>query len=56
VVHDVVDEASEGGLASLWLAAAKDDGAMDVPGRQVLDGSTALILMFDADGLMWAGR
>lgn len=29
---------------------------MDVPGRQVLDGSTALILMFDTDGLMWAGR
>ena len=27
---------------------------MDVPGRQVLDGATTLILMFDADGLMWA--
>jgi hypothetical protein len=56
VVHDIIDEASEGSIDGGLLAAAKDDGAMDVPGRQVLDGSTALILMFDADGLMWAGR
>src|SRR4051812_18980446 len=29
---------------------------MDVPGRQVLNGSTALVLVFDAHGLMRTGR
>jgi len=54
--HNLVDQPPVGGFAGFLLAAAKDDGEMDIPGRQVLDGSTALLLVFDAHGLMRTRR
>src|SRR5579859_4473498 len=54
--HHIVDQSSEGSFASLLFAATKDHRTMDVPGRQVLDGSATLVLVFDAHGLMRTRR
>jgi hypothetical protein len=48
LIHDLVDEATEWGFASLRLAAAKDDRPMHVPRRQVLHRALTLVLVFDA--------
>src|SRR5712691_6612557 len=59
LAHDVVDQSLEGGLASLRFAAAKDHGAMDVPGGQVLQDTRALVLVLEAHCLVrsdWQGR
>src|SRR5215471_17781742 len=52
LIHDVVDESAESGLARFWFAPANDDGALDVPGGQVLQDSGTLVLVLDAHGLV----
>src|SRR6266849_2307052 len=59
LAHDIVDQSAEGGLASLRFTAAKDHRTMDVPGCQVLQDASALVLVLEAHCLVrsdWQGR
>jgi hypothetical protein len=48
LAHDVVNESTKRGLARLQFAAAKDHSPMDIPGRQVLQHTGTLVLVFNA--------
>src|SRR5947199_7640817 len=51
--HHLVDQAAKGLEARLLLAPAHDESTADIPSRQILQGTTALIFMLDAHRLSW---
>lgn len=59
--HDLVDQPTERGDPGRWLAAAEQAGGMDVPGGQVGQRPTAVVLVLVLDAhapapARWQGR
>src|SRR6202043_3322522 len=54
--HDLVDESAEWLDARGGLAAGEDLGPAAVPGRQIGQGTPALVFMFNPCGSFRAGR
>ena len=55
LLHDLVDEAVEGGDAGLGFAAAEQLGPMDIAGGEVGPGTEAFVFVLDLGGLAGCG-
>lgn len=56
LIHDLLDQAVEGGNGASGFATAVDPGLVDIPGGQIGPGSEAPVLMLDLEGRVGPGR
>ena len=56
LVHDVLDQAVEGGNGAAGFATAVDLGLVDIPGGQIGPGTEATVLMLDLERRVGPGR